>query len=393
MANKNTVLMITNKETDLSGVITPIDENNLTIVWDNEITENYTTADLDALMESNEYEIEEVELEEDTAAQDSIKAHASADVAPGQEADGNPKTRIDMIRAILGGLANVDMQSLVKLFNDQQALVGGEGARAGLEGKAAGNQASIKMKPSAAMESVIPALQKEEQDAIFAETSLTEEAKSKMTNLFEAAVIARVTEEVVKLQSDYEVRLEENTSTITESLIESIDTYMTHVAEEWLKENEVAIESALRNELVGEFIDKLQGLFTEHYIDVPEEKVNVIEKLVGENEELQNKINDMINENIETQKTIKSLKKNEIISNFSEGLTIPNKDRLKKLVEGLDFEDEESFKNKVKDIKEGFLKEKNTDSNVVTEGIKEETPKKTNDSYVDAISRSLSNFK
>jgi len=394
MANKNTVLMITNKDSNLSGIITPIDENNLTITWDNEMTENYSTDDLDALMESNEYEIEEVELDEDSSAAETIKTHSTADVAPGQQADGNPKTRLDMIRAILGGLANVDMVSLTKLFDDQQALIGGEGSRAGLDADAAKNAASVRMKPSAAMESVIPALQKDEQDAIFAETSLTEEAKTKMTNLFEAAVIARVTEEAVKLQEDYEKRLEENTQSITESLIESIDTYMNYVAEEWLKVNEVAIESSLRNELVGEFIDKLQGLFKEHYIDVPEEKVNVIEKLVGENEALQEKINEMIEENIETQKNIKNFKKNEIITNFSEGLTITQKDRLKKLVEGIEFENEDTFKNKVKDIKEGFLKEKNSNSNVVTEGLKvEETVKNSNDSYAEAIARKLSNVK
>jgi len=170
-------------------------------------------------------------------------------------------------------------------------------------------------------------------------------------------------------------------------LIEQIDTYVTHVASEWVKENEVAIESSLRNELVSEFLEKLHGLFVENYIDVPEEKVSVIEKLVKENEELNATLNKKINEDIETQKLIKTFKKNEIINTFSEGLTLPQKDKLKKLSETIEFETEESFKEKLAIVKEGFVREKNNDSNIVSESLVSETPTKTTNSEDVRINR------
>jgi hypothetical protein len=386
--SKKTALVIVNKNDNQTGIVKPVDDNIVTIEWENNENETLTTEDFDALIAGEEYVLEEVELDEDESpAQGTIKAHGSADVAPGSEGDGNPKTRLDMIRAILGGLADVDTQTLTKYFNDQQALVGGEAARAGIGDNAAKNAASIQMHPSAAMESVIPKLQKNEQDAIFAESTLTEDAKKKMTTLFETAVISRVTEEAVKLQETYETKLDETITSLTESLIEQIDTYVTHVASEWVKENEVAIESSLRNELVSEFLEKLHGLFVENYIDVPEEKVSVIEKLVKENEELNATLNKKINEDIETQKLIKTFKKNEIINTFSEGLTLPQKDKLKKLSETIEFETEESFKEKLAIVKEGFVREKNNDSNIVSESLVSETPTKTTNSEDVRINR------
>ena len=399
MAKQNTVLMITNKANDTSGLVKVIDEENFIVEWDNEIKEEFTSEEFNALLENDEFELEEVELEEGTPAQDSISTHSSPDATAKGEADGNPKTRLDMIRAVIGGLADIDTESLVKMFNDQQAMIGGEGDRAGLGAVAAKNQASVAMKPSgasAAMESVIPTLQKAEQDAIFAESSLTDDAKVKMTALFESAVLARVTEEVVKLQVSYDAKLQENTESITTSLIESIDTFLNHAAEEWLKENEVAIESALRSELTSEFLDKLQELFTEHYIDVPEEKVNVIEKLVAENEELNNKLNAKLTEEIETQKTVKEMKKSLALASMSEGLTIVQKDKLKKLAESVDFEDDDKFKVKVTALKEGFLKDTSHDSNIIEEGIeKPEDNKalKSSDAKVSAMANALKNLK
>jgi hypothetical protein len=394
--SKNTALMITNKESDLSGIIHPIDENNLNIVWEDGAELKMNTTEFDELMESEEYDLSEVEIKEDTPAQDSIKAHSRADVPPGAEADGNPKTRLDMIRAILGNLADLDTVSLTKFLDDQQAMIGGEGTRAGVDGMAAQNAASVSMKPSAAMESVIPKLQKSEQDAIFSESTLTEEAKTKMTTLFESAVLTRVAEELVKIQDDYNEKLDSNITEITSNLIEQMDTFLNHVGEEWLKENQVAIESSLRNELTSEFIDRLQEVFTEAYIDIPEEKVKVVEKLVKENEELTEKLNSVLNENIERDKKVKMITKENILNNVSEGLTIVEKEKLKKLAETVDFESDKAFTTKIATLKEGFVQQKPSTSNIVTESIhpeKSPEPSNSSDYTISRMAEVLKNAK
>jgi hypothetical protein len=374
MTNKNSIFMVTNNETELTGVLKGIDEEKVSIVWEDDSENIMTNEEFAALLESNELSVEE--LDEDTPAQASIMAHKSADA--GFEADGNPKTRFDWIRMILGPLADMDMASLERYYEEQQAMVGGEGSRAGLDKNAGINQASVQMKPSAAMESILPKLQQEEQDAIFAESTLTEEAKTKLSTLFETAVASRLTEELVRIQEAYEISLEQNVEKITKSLVESLDTYMTHVAEEWLTENQVAIESTLRSELTMEFIDGLKSLFEEHYIDIPEDKVDVLESVVNENEKLKEELNKKLNEDIETQKLIKSFQKKEIVSAMSEGLTLPQKTKLLQLSESVDFENEAKFKTKLQIVKEGFVKEKNSNSNIITERFEGGSTEDTN---------------
>jgi len=394
MANENTVLMITNKSADLSGIINPIDENNISILWEDETEEYFSSVELDSLLESEDFELEEVEVDEDfSPAQATVVAHKTADVAPGTETDGNPKTKLDWIRAIIGQMADMDMNTLTKIFNDQQALIGGEGDRAGLGNAVSKNQGSIQMHPSAAMESVVPKLQKDEQDAIFSESTLTEEAKAKVSTLFETAVLTRVSEEVVKLQETYEKKLEENIIQVTENLIENINSYIEYIATEWLKENEVAIESSLRSELTSDFLEGLKNLFKENYIDIPEDKVDVIETLVKENEDLKAKLNSKLNEDIEAVKSLKLVKKENSLLKLSEGLTLAQKERLKKLTEGTEFETEAKFEEKVKIIKEGFLNEKNTNSNLLNEGLETPTNVVKPNSSIEAMANILSKVK
>jgi hypothetical protein len=378
MANK-TAFVITNKEKNLNGVISNIDEKNIEIVWEDKTSEEMTNEALDTLLEDENFECYEVSLSEQdetadggTPAANTIKTHKSADANNG-DADGNPKTRFDWVRKIVGNMANMDVNTLTKIFNDQQAMIGGEAERAGLGNNAAKNAATIKMKPSAAMESVN--LQKEEMDSIFAESELTEETKTKLTTLFEAAVMLRLTEEVVRLQEVYETKLKESIDTFTSEIKEDIDTYFNHITEEWLKENEVAIESTLKNELTEDFLTGLHSLFKEHYIAVPEDRVDIYENVKKELEISKDELNKSMNESMEKDKLIASLKKTSIVAESTIGLTIPQRDKLVKLVESVDFDDEESFKLKIKTLKEGFIDKPKKDGqlNINEENLEEDT--------------------
>lgn len=373
---KNTAYMITRKDDSFNGVIKNIDENTVVILWEDDSEEQMSNAELKEFIESDDYDIEEVELTEDTPAQDSIKMHTSPD-ASGGEADGNPKTKIDWIRAIIGNLADLDLKTLSGLQDQVLSLVGGEGERAGLGNVVGKNQASVNMKPSAAegkgawsgMESIVPTLQKEEQDVIFGETDLTEDAKMKMTTLFETAVSIRLVEETVKIEEAYEAKLNEAIERVSASMTETINDYLNHVVNEWISENQVAIESTLRSELTNDFLLSLKGLFIEHFIDIPEDKVDILEAVVEENEKLKEDLNKQINEAIEVQKTIKAMKKAEIVSESLLSLTLPQRGKLKKLSETIEFENEKLFTEKLNIVKKGFINEKNTTSEVITESF------------------------
>jgi len=368
----NTAYVITNIKSKLNGVISQIDENNLSILWEDEKEEKFTSAELDEMVATGDFEVQEVELDEDegSAAAKTIATHKTADANNG-DADGNPKTRIDWIKSIVGSLGQLDVTSLAGLQDEILAQIGGEGDRAGLGDKSKGNQASIAMKPSAAMESV--QLQKEEMDTLFGESDLTEEFKSKLGTLFESAVTLRLTEEMVKLEEQFESKLQESIETITEDLVETIDSYFGHVVEEWLTDNEVAIESTLRNELTTEFIDGLKNLFQEHYIEIPDERLDVYESLVADYNKSTEELNKAVNESLAKDKQINSFKKDKIVAEATVTLTLPERQKLKTVLENVDFENEESFRAKVKTIKEGLGKSVVKDSNIVTENLVTDT--------------------
>jgi len=368
----NTAYVITNIKSKLNGVISQIDENNLSILWEDEKEEKFTSAELDEMVATGDFEVQEVELDEDegSEAAKTIATHKTADANNG-DADGNPKTRIDWIKSIVGSLGQLDVTSLAGLQDEILAQIGGEGDRAGLGDKSKGNQASIAMKPSAAMESV--QLQKEEMDTLFGESDLTEEFKSKLGTLFESAVTLRLTEEMVKLEEQFESKLQESIETITEDLVETIDSYFGHVVEEWLTDNEVAIESTLRNELTTEFIDGLKNLFQEHYIEIPDERLDVYESLVADYNKSTEELNKAVNESLAKDKQINSFKKDKIVAEATVTLTLPERQKLKTVLENVDFENEESFRAKVKTIKEGLVKSVTKDSNIVTENLVTDT--------------------
>ena len=195
---------------------------------------------------------------------------------------------------------------------------------------------------------------KSQLDSIFGE-DLSEEFRTKATSIFEAAVIARVNNEMDKVTS----KLEEQTATqlveFKEALVEKVDGYLNYVVEQYMEENKLAVESGLRTEIAEDFIQGMKTLFKEHFIEVPEEKYDVLEEMQTKSEDLQTKLDESITQSIELAKELNALKASSILDEQTKDLAATEAEKLKKLVEGVDFDSEDLYREKVSVIKENYF--------------------------------------
>lgn len=237
---------------------------------------------------------------------------------------------------------------------------------------------------------------KEDIDALLQGQDLSEEFVSKATTIFEAAVMSRVeeiAEEVeAQLHEQFEVAVEE----LKEDFATKIDEYLNYMVEEWMKENELAIESGLRAEIVEDFIGGLKNLFAEHYIDIPEEKVDVVQEMADKVEELEAKLNEEISRSIEFKKEINEHKRIQALQTVCEGLTQTQVEKLKSLAESVEFTSEEEFADKLNTLKEAYTPSnvKAAEKSVLEEGVEvpEDKPAKqvSGDPLINAAVNSIS---
>jgi hypothetical protein len=237
---------------------------------------------------------------------------------------------------------------------------------------------------------------KEDIDALLQGQDLSEEFVSKATTIFEAAVMSRVeeiAEEVeAQLHEQFEVAVEE----LKEDFATKIDEYLNYMVEEWMKENELAIESGLRAEIVEDFIGGLRNLFAEHYIDIPEEKVDVVQEMADKVEELEAKLNEEISRSIEFKKEINEHKRIQALQTVCEGLTQTQVEKLKSLAESVEFTSEEEFADKINTLKEAYTPSsvKAAEKSVLEEGVEipEDKPAKqvSGDPLINAVVNSIS---
>jgi len=191
-------------------------------------------------------------------------------------------------------------------------------------------------------------------NTIFGE-ELSEEFKTKASSIFEAVVIARVNNEMEKITQKLEEQNSAQLVEYKETLVQKVDSYLNYVVEQWMEENQLSIESGLRTEVAEDFISGMQKLFKEHYIEVPEEKYDVMQALETDAQELQKELDETINEAIELKKELNDLKKNKILEEQTKDLAATEIEKLKKLVEGIEFDTEDLFKEKVAVIKENYF--------------------------------------
>ena len=238
---------------------------------------------------------------------------------------------------------------------------------------------------------------KEDVDALFADDStISEEFKSKVSTIFEARVNDRVTQIEEEIETHYAGMLEEAVQTIKDDLTEKVDDYLNYVIEQWMEENQIAIESGLRSEMTEEFISGLRNLFAEHYIDVPAEKIDLVSELAAKVEELESSLNEEIERGIQIKKSLIESHKTEVVHVVCEGLTATQVEKIKSLAESVEFSTEEEYKNKLETIRENYFPSgtKRADENQLHEELGDVEDKKVSaDPFVNAVAQAISKTK
>jgi len=226
---------------------------------------------------------------------------------------------------------------------------------------------------------------------------LNEEFKEKAATIFEAAVVAKVNEQLEKISTNFEAELAEEVETLQKEMSDNLDQYLDYVVEQWMGENRLAVEQGLKAEMVEDFLRGLKGLFEEHYIEIPDEKVDVVEELAARTEELESKLNEQIEKNVELHGVVEQYKRDQLIESVSASLTDTQKAKFETLAEGIDFSDEETFVNKLSVIKESYFGkgeevtssyELDDDEPLTEETADKQVPAEMAN-YVNAISRSI----
>lgn len=196
---------------------------------------------------------------------------------------------------------------------------------------------------------------KEHMSAMFEGEELSEDFKTKASAVFEAAISERYDAIVERLEEAYEQTIEENTAKILDELSSRVNDYISYIAEEWLKENRLVVESGIKTEIAENFLNGMRDIFEQNYIQVPEEKVDLVSEMEEENEELRNEVNEQVNENIELKKQIVALRCDDIFESYCDGLADTQVEKLRTLAEGIEFDSEDLFEEKLSVLKESYF--------------------------------------
>ena len=231
-------------------------------------------------------------------------------------------------------------------------------------------------------------------NALLGGQELSEEFREKAKTIFEAALKSKVTELREAMDAHYEAKLVEEVEGMKGELIERVDSYLEYVADEWLQENALQVERGIRTEMTESFLEGMRGLFEEHYVSIPEDKYDVVESMVDKLDEMESKLNEQIEKNITITKSLSEATGGNILSDVSEGLSTTQKEKLASLAEGVEFESEESYKEKLETLKESYFKTspKRSDSEVLNEEAA--TPVTTTgamSAYIQALSHATKN--
>ena len=195
----------------------------------------------------------------------------------------------------------------------------------------------------------------EDVNALLGGEELSEEFRQKAKVVFEAALSSKVTEIQEALEVQYEQKLEEARQGLKEALTERVDSYLEYVAEEWMTENELAIEHGLKTEMTESFLSGMKGLFEEHYVTIPEDKYDVLESMVAKLDDMETKLNEQIDKNIGLNKRLAESTADSVLSVVSEGLAATQKEKLASLAESVEFESEEEYREKLETLKESYF--------------------------------------
>ena len=275
-----------------------------------------------------------------------------------------PTTKSAMVSALFDKVNGLKKEDVSKRFKDLMAVIEAEdlGGETPDDAKPDDDSTAVGKKKKKIKISMPEINVKEDIDALVEGEELSEEFKSKASTIFEAAVHQKVMEvaasKVDEMEKEYQTELQEEIVSFRDELTDKVDGYLNYVVEEWMKENELALESSLRSEITEEFMGGLKDLFKEHYIEVPDEKVDIVENLFDKVEDLESQLNDKVQDNIKVKAELNEYRKDKILEEVCDDLADTQSEKMKSLVEGVSYEDDsEKFEEKVKTIKENYFPE------------------------------------
>ena len=348
------------------------------------MSEETKVEELDLIEDVTEVELQDVELEEDVEVENEESIAEGKKVAKesddkeddmDDESDEDeeemdesvevaeavaPKTKAGLINAMYSEMSKMKKEQLVAAYesmmgkDDEDGEDEDEDDMEETYGKKKG-----KMKESYDFEADLDAL-------VASDDTLSEGFQEKAATIFEAAVKSKVAGEIDRLEAEYAQHLEEETAGIRDELVEKVDGYLNYVVENWMEENRVAVENGLRTEIAESFMEALKGVFTEHYIDVPESKVDMVDDLAEQVQELEEQLTKATEDNIRLNESVSEFRRSEILAEASKDLAVTEAEKLKTLAEDVDFEDAETFAKKVATLKESYFAKK-----TVTESVEE----------------------
>ena len=231
------------------------------------------------------------------------------------------------------------------------------------------------------------------------DADLSEEFKEKAATIFETAVKTRIKEQVKILEAQYDEKLSKETETVKEAMVEKVESYLNYVVEEWMKENELAVERGIRTEIAEDFITGLKTLFKEHYIDVPEEKYNVLDDLTAQKEDLESKLNEQIEKNVELSKKVSESDTASVLADVTADLADTEKEKFEAMAENIEYDSADKFKEKLETVKESYFpktKLETTEDSVDSVAANEPTVEVGTDAmaaYTAAISKNVKSVK
>ena len=281
----------------------------------------------------------------------------------GDDGKAESLTRNATIRKVVEALKDLEVSEITKLFTKKEEVEEGELPDA-LK-KAIAKKKGEKEEEMDDDEDEDEEVKKEEVEidmtddinALVADEDLSEDFKAKAKTIFEGAVAAKVKEQMIEAEAKLEEETTQKIEEIKDDLTEKVDSYLNYVSESWVEENELAIERGLKSELTEDFINGLKQLFEEHYVEVPEDKFDVVEELANRLDEMEDKLNEEVASNIGAQQDIEELQREKIISEASKDLADTQIEKLKALSEDVDFESIETFQEKVSTLKESYFGE------------------------------------
>jgi uncharacterized coiled-coil protein SlyX len=379
---------INNVAEELESVELEQDElvENEEILDEENLDETYGKKKVNAMKHpEDDKEMEEGE-HEDEEEKESIKKESAPKV-------NVPKTKAGVIQAAVEMLKAARKEDAQKMFSKMALGDDEEASVKSADDAVKGVKKAADPKAKAKVEAID--FDEDLENIIKEEATLSDGFRDKAQAIFEAVLTSKLTSEIDRLEAEYAQNLEEEVSEVQESLVEKVDSYLNYVVENWMEENKVAVTNGLRTEIAEDFMTSLQSVFKEHYIEVPEGKVDLVDELNESVTELEETLNKTTEDNIALHQKVQEFEKKEVVREQSSGLAETEAEKLASLVEDIEFDNKENFEMKVKVVKESYFKQEGSesvdevDSLLGEENVSEEAVSSAMAKYTQAIT----NFK